>query len=231
MVSLEPIWHRARLDLTLTGEHGEPDIYLCEHSIRVAQGALKIARLPDIASQGPDEAAVVAAGLYHEAGWIVRLRNGEAQRSDILIRPTPENHREQGADWMEKSLSELLLGPSLEKAAEAIRTLNDREVASLEGQIVTEADNLDEFGVIALWPAVRRGALEGKGVRTVIDTWKRRKEYQFWTARLNDSFRFAAVREVARARLAKLERVMVELEEQLQNDDVLADVHEMKPVS
>lgn len=230
MVSLEPIWNRARLDLVLSGEHGEPDVYLWEHSVRVAQSALRIAQLPGVAAQSPDHAAVVAAGLYHEAGWVVRYAQGEVQRLEILTRPPTDNHRDQAVHFMQERLRDLLSAESLERASIAVRTLNDREVPNLEGRIVTEADNLDEFGVIALWPAVRRGALEGKGVRAIIDTWKRRKEYQFWSARLNDSFHFPEVREIARARLERLERFMADLEEQQQGADIVENAVRERPV-
>lgn len=233
MVNLEPIWNRGRLDLVLMGEHGEPDVYLWEHSVRVAQTALRIAQLPSVAAHGPDEAAVVAAGLYHEAGWVARYAQGEVGRLDVLNRQPTDNHREQAAEFMLEKLGDLLPPDSLDRAAIAVRTLNDRDIPVIEGQIVTEADNLDEFGVIALWPAVRRGALEGKGVRAVIDTWKRRKEYHFWTARLNDSFRFPEVREIAKARLERMERIMLELEEQQNAADVNAGPRERaaKPVA
>jgi len=222
MASLEPIWNRARTDLLITGEHGEPDVFLLEHSTRVATSALRIAQLPEVRAEKPDQAVIVAAALYHEAGWAVRYGEGRASRLDILVRPPPDNHREQGAVLMEASLAGMLPREVLDRAALAIRTLNDREIPLVEGMILSDAENLDEFGAISLWPSVRRGALEGKGVRAVIDTWRRRKEYQFWTARLNDSFRYRRVREAAEARLDKLERLMEELDQQQQALDITA---------
>lgn len=231
MASLEPIWNRARVDLSLTTETGDPDVFLWEHSARVGQYALQIAQIPDIKANGPDMSSVLAAALYHDAGWAVRVRAGEAKRLEILVRPNPENHREQGALLMETSLEGLLSRESLERASRAIRTLNDRVIPLLEGRIVSDAENLDEFGVLSFWPAVRRGALEGKGIKTVIDTWRRRQEYHFWTARLGDSFRFASVREIARARLAKLERAMEELEQQHLGADILPPVDRLAETS
>jgi hypothetical protein len=73
-----------------------------------------------------------------------------------------------------------------------------------------------------LWSAIRRGAVDGKGVQAVLDTWRRKKEYQFWTARLNDSFRFEPVRELARRRLEKFERLLEELGDQHAAVDVAA---------
>ena len=54
----------------------------------------------------------------------------------------------------------------------------------------------------------------------MIDTWKRRKEYQFWSARLNESFHFEPVRKIAEKRLAIYERIMQEVESHLAVSDL-----------
>ena len=208
----EAIWNRARTDLTVVTDRGDADLFLFEHSARVSQTAQRIAAIPAVRSQAPDEAALVAAALYHEAGWVVRLREGRSRRDEILVRPLAEADREEGARMAERSLKSLLSAESLRKAARALRSLGDREIESVEGRIVSDADNLLEFGLLSLWMTVRRGAFEGRGVKAAIDTWRRRKEYHFWDARLKDAFNFADVRTIAERRLASLEGFMQELE-------------------
>lgn len=220
----EAIWNRARADLVVALKSTNQDVFLWEHSVRIADNARRIAGLPVVQQAHPDEAAVLAAALYHDADWITRLEGGEIRREEMLVRPAPETHREQSALMMERSLAKLLPADTLARASEAIRTLHDREIATIEGQVVTEAENLDEFGLLCLWPIIRRGALDGKGVQAVLDTWRRRKEYRFWDARLADSFRFAPVRAVAKRRLEQLERVMAVLAEQQQGSDLHPDL-------
>lgn len=219
-MQLDALWNRARADLVITAEHGDQDLFLWEHSVRVAENARRVAALPVIQKTSPDDLAVYAAGLYHEAGWIIRFNDGDVRRQEFLIRPLSETYREQGAILLEKSLGKLLPPETVRRASEAVRSLSDREIDSIEGQIVSDADNLDEFGILSLWMTIRRGMVDGKGVQAVIDTWRRRKEYRFWEARLNESFRFAPVRALARRRLEKFERLMKELEEQHQGDDL-----------
>lgn len=214
MVNLDPIWNRARADLVIATEHGESDQFLWEHSVRVARNASMIAKLPAARDLPVDTAALLAAALYHEAGWVVRCREGQVKRIEILTRTHHDAHREQSASFLETSLENILSSASLERASTAVRTMNDREIGSVEGRLLTEAENLEEFGVLSLWPMVRRGAVEGKGVQAVLDTWRRRTEYHFWTARLNDSFHFPEVRDLARRRLEGFERFMRELEAQ-----------------
>ncbi len=213
MVKLDEIWDRARADLVIVTEGGDEDVFLWEHSARIARTAQLIARLPGIREQTPDEVVLVAAALYHSAGWVTQLEEGRIQRAEILVRSPSDTLWERSARVLEASLAKLLPAKTLRQASGAIRALNNRRIESIEGQIIAEADNLDEFGLLAFWPTIRRGVLDGKGVQAVIDTWRRRREYQFWTARLNESFRFVAVQKLAEARLAAYERLMGALEE------------------
>lgn len=210
-MGLEAIWKRARADLTLTTPQGGQDVFLWEHTVRVARSAEYICRIPEVRVRTPDEVAVTAAALYHDAGWVVRLRAGEIERHEILLGPAPESVGTEGVGMMERSLKDLIPPETLDRAGAAIRARNDRRTEQIEAQIIAEADNLEEFGLMFLWPAIRRGAFDGKGVQSILDTWRRRKEYQFWTARMTDSFRFETTRNLAVARLARLETFMTDL--------------------
>ena len=130
MESLEPIWNRARVDLVLMTEDGEPDHFLWEHSKRIAQSAVQIAQLSEVRDKMPDVASIIAAALYHDSGWVVRVQEGTADRIDVLGRPAPDTHRDQSAWMLEKNLGSLLEAKSLERALATVRTLNDREIPS-----------------------------------------------------------------------------------------------------
>ncbi len=220
-MQLDAIWNRARADLVVATEQGDQDHFLWEHAARVARYAERIVQIDVVQAASPDVIAVTAAALYHDAGWIARLQDGEVTREEILTRAGSDTHRDRGAAMLERSLAKLLPRDSLARASAAIRQLSDREIDSIEGQIVRDADSLDEFGPLSLWPTIRRGLIDGKGVHAVIDTWRRMKEYRYWDVRLKKSFRFDAVRALAKKRLAKLERVMEELKEQHEGDDLL----------
>lgn len=216
----EAIWSRARGDLVITTDKGTEDLFLWEHSVRVARNAAWITGLSEIQASSPDADAIVAAALYHAVGWVIRVKEGDVPRGEVLLRPMARAHHEQGAVFMERRLADLLSPTSLRLASQVVRTLHLREHNTLEAQIVAEAHSLDEFGPVALWTSIRRGAIEGKGVQVVIDTWRRRKEYQFWDARLRDSFTLAPVRDAARQRLERLERLMIEVEQQQLGSDL-----------
>ena len=216
----DAVWNRARADLVITTERGDEDVFLWEHSDRVAQNARHIVGLPSVQASSPDEVATIAAALYHDAGWVVRFRQGDVRRDESSLCPQGEAQRELGAMLLERSLAKLLPAGSLARASATIRALDDREIEAIEVRVVVEANNLDQFGVLCLWSALRRGAIDGKGVQAFIDTWRRRKEYRFWEARLDDSFRLGPVRAVAERRLGQLEQVMEELELQQTSADL-----------
>lgn len=230
---LDDIKHRAEVDLTLVGTHGDEDPFLWEHTRRVAQSALFIASMPLLQSQHPDEEVVYAAACYHAAGWAVRVRSGEVNRYQVLLGPLCDAITEEGATMLESRLADILPAERLRRAARAVRTMHERDVDQIEAQIVAEARALEEFGLVSLWSTIRKGMLDGKGVQAAIDTWRRKHEYHFWPARLKDDFRFEPVRELARQRLAKLEEFMDELARQHSEHDVseLANVHENSPLS
>ena len=229
MINSDAIWSRARADLIVTDERGQQDTYLWEHSQRVARCAQHIAILPAVQSLKPDEGAVLAAALYHDAGWAVRSKEGTIPRTQILNRPSTEAHRALGASLMEKQLESLLSPESMRRASRAVRSLNERDIEVLEGQIVTDAENLNEVGLLSLWPIIRRGVEDGKDVESVIKTWRRQKEFHFWEARLKDSFHFEPVRQLAQARLDGFERFMQQLTEQHAASDLTSLVEEVAP--
>ena len=85
------------------------------------------------------------------------------------------------------------------------------ETKTESDRILSDARNLNDVGLLSLWPVIRRSLTEGDGVESLIDTWKRQKEYRFWDARLNESFHFDAVREIAENRLGQFDRFVADL--------------------
>ena len=214
MTELAAIWNRARSDLVIPTEQGGQDLYLWEHSSRVTRAAEQIMKLPSVAKLSPDEAAVVAAALYHDSAWALRVRNKEIARYEVLVSSPKPDHHEQSTLLMKRSLADLVSAESLERATAAIESLDHRDIEPVEGQILADAESLDEFGVVSLWAAVRRGAFEGHAVEDFISRWQKKTEYHFWNARLSDAFRFQAVRALAKKRLERLEELMRELKDE-----------------
>jgi hypothetical protein len=173
-----------------------------------------------VQAAAPDVTSIVAAAVYHEAGWAVRFRQRAVTREEILLRPTEEADCEQAAIILEHNLRNHLPFDTVMRAMAATRSMRQRGDIPIEAQVLADADNLEEFGLPSLWLTIRRGMVEGKGVRAVLEMWQRRREYRFWDARLKDSFRFPPVRAIAERRLEAMERIMGELQAQHSAEDL-----------
>lgn len=219
MRDLEGLWKAARAQLVIPAEDGGNDIFLWEHSVRVAKSAHYLSRLPEAQPHDPDVLALLMAALFHEAGWVSRWRSGEIKRYEILLGSTNDSIIAESVRLMQQSLQGLAPPMSLQRAAEAIMSCHGHSFNLIESQLLREADSLEEFGFGFVWMAIRRGICGGKGVQAVLDAWRRRTEYQFWVARQN-SFHFEASRLLATSRLKQLETLMAEMASQHEGEDV-----------
>ena len=220
MASQSPIWDCAKRDLVFTDERGNQDVYVCEHGQRVALSARHIATLPGVPGRRTDGAALEAAALYHDAGWICQVREGTIHRFDILCKPTSDRQRDLAAALLTESLADHLKPRSLETAGMLIRQLNDRHVRAIEAQILADADSLDDIGNLSLWSTIRRHTFEGKAIETTLQTWKRQREFRFWEARIRESVRFEAVKQIAFRRLKHIDQFMSMLARYHAGDDL-----------
>lgn len=220
MAGHDPIWECARRDLVFVDDAGNREVFVWEHSERVASGARMIAALPDVAVHEVDTAALEAAALYHDAGWTQQLRDGRVRRVELLCKPTSDQQRDLAAVALRQALSEHLRPHSLEMAILAVRQLNHRQDRSPEATILADADHLDEIGCLSLWNTFRRHTFEGRGMAAILGTWQRQREFRFWEARVSKSIHFEPVRRIALRRLEQLDRFMSLLARQDAGEDI-----------
>jgi hypothetical protein len=177
-----------------------------------------------VSEQIDEPLALPAAALFHDAGWAVQVKQGRAERSQVLGRPTNDIQRELGAGMMQEQIGHLLPAAALRIAGDAIRQCNDREATLIEARLLADADNLDEFGVLNVLRQFRQYQSEGRSVEQLLASWARQHEYRYWDARLNDGFHFETTRELARRRLAAVELFMSALARDHSGLDVQAAV-------
>ena len=208
---IDTVLRRAKADLSVVEPGGKADSLLWEHSLRVMKAAELIASLCFPHPSPIDLTAVRVAALYHDAGWAVQTRDGTVSREEILSRPTSPAQRVLAAELLERRLGDHVPHPSLQKAIRVIRGLNDRQQSSPEGEVVAEAETLDQIGVLSLWPTIRRQLVEGKDIQSFLEGWRRQQEYNFWEARINETLHFEPIRNLARRRLQKFSELISEV--------------------
>ena len=221
MANVERVAALAKKLLTIHVGEGKKDTWIWQHSERVRRLASMIAALPELATRPIDRDALAAACLFHDAGWIVQLQSGSIDRWRLLGKPTSDIQRELGAALMRENISRLIPAASLETAVEAIRQCNFRQSSLVEAEILGEAENLDDVGVIQLLKQVRQHQVDGRAIEQLLSAWKRQQEYQFWEARIKDSFRFESIRQLARVRLAAVDRFMSAISSEHEGGDLL----------
>lgn len=208
---LESLTAHAKDALLLRDASGRTDLWLWEHSQRVANLAQMLAQLPEVAANPPDLTCLAAACLFHDAGWAVQVRQGQVNPWQVLSRPTSDIQRELGAGALQETLGKLLPRESAVLAAEAIRQCNDRKTELPEAQVLAEAENLDEIGLLYVLRQFRQYQAEGRPLEQLLISWSRQKEYHYWDARINECLRFEGTRQIARVRLDSVEQFMAAL--------------------
>lgn len=210
----------ARQLLQIPLEEGRRDLWLWEHSDRVMRLTQMIAMLPEVNGAELDLLALAAAGLFHDAGWVLELHQGRIAHWQLLTRPTNDIQRELGAAMLLEEAGHLLPGASARLAADAIRHCNDRRTTLVEARVLAEAEALDEFGPLYVLRQFRQYQAQGRPVQQLVDSWQRQREYHYWEVRLNDSFRWEVTRDAARQRLAVMDAFMDALRGDLLAEDL-----------
>jgi hypothetical protein len=210
--------------LVLSGDGQANDLWLWEHARRVAHLAQMLALLPEareIGGDQPEQTAVGLAGLFADAGWAVQVHRGDISHWQVLNRPTNDVQRELGVGALQDGVTDLVPPETVGTAARAIRECNDRYSKSLEARVLSEAENLDEIGIMYVLRQFRQYQAEGRPLGQLLVSWTRHREYHYWDARINDCLRWETTRQIARARLEAVGHFMMALA----RDRDAADLH------
>ncbi len=220
MVQLDAIRRKAKDDLIIQTPEGTQDVFLWEHAQRIAVLSEMICNLLGPRGGRVDREVLVAAALYHSVGWAVQYRQGAVLRSDILSRPLSDLQREHSAVCAEESLRPYASNRRLQALCAIIRESGRRKTTHVAAKVLSDACNLDGVGPLSLWLFIRKHNEEGLGISSALKTWDRQREYNFWRARIEDSFNFEPVKEIAYLRLETLNRFMASLSEHVEAADV-----------
>lgn len=220
-IQIDRVLPIARNFLIVSPEEGRRDLWVVEHAERVMRHARSIAELPELQGEEADLGALATAALFHDAGWIVEFHQGRLAPANLLTRPTSDMQRELAAAILHEELKGVVPAEILRKASDAIRQCNNRQSELLEAQILAEAEALDEVGFLYVLRQFRQYQWEGRPLQHLVDSWARRKEYNYWEMRLQEGFRWEATRTAARQRLAEMDVMMAALSRDLAGGDLL----------
>jgi HD superfamily phosphodiesterase len=220
MAETQVVQQRARELLALELDGGRSDLFLWEHCVRVAHNAACACEYRELAAANIDRVALSAGAFFHDVGWAVQARSGDVSAWQLLTCPTSAQQLGLAAAALVETLGDALPERSLRRAGQSLLQMRQRRPDRIEASILADADNLDEFGPLLWCREARRCALGERSVDQVLRSWQRQREYHYWEARINDSFRFERSKQLARQRLETMKRFMDELTRQYKGEDI-----------
>lgn len=212
MSELDVIKEIAEKVLAIPTLRGTADRYLIDRAFRLLRYSGSIAQLSDVQRFQIDRVCLNAASLFCDSGFAHYASQDDKKARMVLADLTDDDLRDFSCQVVHEHLAEILNPRQLERICAIIMDSGKRETSLIEAMILSDARNLDDMGAIGIFNELRRYVVHGRGVSGAIVSWKRKMEYDYWKARLRESFRFDPVRELASRRLEFAEKFMTELD-------------------
>jgi len=201
---------------------GELGVFLWERAQRLVRSVEYISQLPKLAEAGlkVDRFCLTAAAYFSEAGLACypesKVRAAKSGFGDVNGEDLPGF----SAGVAEQKLAGVIETFRIGKITRIIIESGSRSTGMAEAMILADARNLEDMGLVGVLNEYRRCICRGRGVSEVLQKWKKKTEYRYWQARLEDGFRFEQVRKIAEQRLCAAGEFMDRLEAEAQGQDI-----------
>ena len=210
---------------TLTGK---TDTWLWDRAQRLVRNVEHICRLPQIAQSdlAVDRICLISAAYLSDSGFARYADVEDPSARMVLADIGTSELLDFSSQVVNDKLTGAIPGPKVEKISKIIIESGNRQTRMNEAMILSDARSLDDMGAVGIFNEFRRYVVHGKGVADAIESWRRKIDYQYWQARLKESFRFESVRDLAARRFSAAEYFMNQL--QLENsardlEDIILD--------
>ena len=224
MSELDTIHQIVRKTLTIPAPSGGRDDWLWDRTLRILRNIEHICRLPELAEQAIsiDRFCLVAAAYFADSGLVHFAGNKKAARPCPLADVTNADLCNFSTQTVSDKLADIITDTRIDKINKIITESFNRFTDVTEAMILSDGRGLEDLGAAGLLGGLRRQLIDGKGVSDILESWKRKIEYGYWQARLEESFRFAAVRAIAEQRFGAVEQFM----NQLATENTAGDLEE-----
>ena len=213
MSELDVIREIARQVLTVPTITGIPDNWLWDRTQRITRNVEHICRLPELLQSNVaiDRFCLIAAAYFSETGFAHYADAENTAARMVLADVSLSDLHDFSTQVVADKLAGALAGPRIDKINKIISESGNRRSEMTEAMILSDGRNLDDMGAVGIFNEFRRYMIHGKGVTDVLSSWKRKIDYQYWQARLKESFRYECVRKLAEQRYAATEYFMNQL--------------------
>ena len=212
----------ARQALSVTTETCAEDNWLWDRAQRVLRNVEHICSLPELAEKNLpiDKFCLIAAVCFFESGLTCSAEAKDAGSKPVFTDTNPNDLRDFSARIAADKLTGVLPQHKIEKINKIITESGNRLTNMPEAMILSDASSLDDMGAVGLFNEFRKYAALGKGITDILKTWKRKLDYQYFQARLKESFRFKSVGKLAQKRHIAAENFMNQLQAENYADDL-----------
>ena len=108
------------------------------------------------------------------------------------------------------------------RTTKVLRELTVRSPELEEARLLSDALNLDDFGVSGLFVQAMTLGRQNGAIAAIAEGSEKRDQYGYWDARLKDGFHFEPVRQIARRRLETAQQAARMLAAELREDGLMA---------
>jgi hypothetical protein len=210
---LDVIHQAARKRLIFQSLSGGCDGWLWDRTLRILRNIEHICRLPELAEQAIsiDRFCLVAAAYFADSGLAHFTRYQKAPRQSPPADITKADLCKVSTKIVSDTLADVISETRIDKINKIITESFNRLTDVTEAMVLSDGRGLEDLGAAGLLAGLRGQMIEGKGVSDILESWKRKIEYGYWQARLKESFRLAAVRQIAERRFEAVEEFMNQL--------------------
>lgn len=175
------------------------------HSYRVYKMCKVFLSMDEVSSKNPDEDVLLTAAIFHDIG--------RSKSDDKVMRAAMPGHDEDSAKMLHKLLDGVV-ADNVIRAAEGIlhNYLNDN-YKSVEKELLSYADDLDEIGALDIWRMFTFAAYNKRTAAKQLDYWKD-KESKKYSGTWIDRFKIESIKNIAGDRIRTLNDFMLEFDKE-----------------
>jgi hypothetical protein len=196
--------------------------WLWDRTRRIVRNCKLICGLDEVtAANLPIERfCLTAAAYFADAGFIRFAESGQCPNGVILSELNVNDLRKFSTSIVADKLAETDLEAKIDKINLIIMESSTINSKLAEARILSDARGLDDMGAVGVFNEFRKYAFHGDGPSDSLVGWKRKIDYRYWQSRLDESFSFESVANIAKRRFATAETFMNHLADENSGRDI-----------
>jgi hypothetical protein len=215
--------------LTAPAHNAESNSWLWDRSKRLLRIVRIICDMPELTRPDLpiDRLCLNAAVYFCHAALAESEKSKNLKTAKASLEPNRLDSTKISARIAAEKLHGHLSEQKINKISRIILESGNKLTNLNEAKILSDAQNLDDMGIVGIFSLLRNSSLRGKGPSDVLRSWKKKIDYGYFQARLKESFHFESVKRIAKKRFELTENFMSRLEDECSAKDILDAVENM----